>query len=85
MALEMNDKSPSGIYAKDAYHRVEDISIKSKEFLFYRVRSYASKDAKTPFNDIEYRALYDIYGDNPIKQAYNHLKKTEKFESALDC
>jgi hypothetical protein len=28
---------------------------------------------------------YDIEGDNPIKQAYEHLKTLPEFEGAIDC
>lgn len=81
----MNDNSPSGLHAVDAYHRVEDVSIKAKNMLFYTVRSYQSSDSETPFKESKYRTTYNLDGENPIKQAYSHLKTTEYYQGSVDC
>ena len=37
------------------------------------------------FNSVTYEAPYDLEGDNPFKQAYEHLKSLPEFEGGIDC
>ena len=85
MAIQMSDNSPAGLHAVDAYHRVEEVSIKTKHMLFYTVRSYQSSDSVTPFKESKHRTTYDLNGENPIQQAYSHLKTVEYYKGSVDC
>ena len=50
----------------------------------FRVSAY--KDIAFPaFADNGYSCAYDITGENPIKQAYLHLKSLPEFADAVDC
>jgi hypothetical protein len=50
----------------------------------FHVRSY--KDISFPaFGDESYSCTYDINGENPVRQAYLHLKTLPEFANATDC
>lgn len=84
MALKKTVMTFYGLEAKDAYHRVEGVSIVGKEQIEFQVRS--SLDGIEPnFADVRYECVYDIQGDNPIRQAYKHIKKLPEFTDAIDC
>lgn len=84
MAIAKTVTTPHGIEVNNAYHRVEGITLPSKDKMQFRVR--ASLDGVKPhFSDEQHECAYDIDGDNPIKQAYIHLKALPEFEGATDC
>lgn len=84
MALQKTVMTLHDFEATDAYHRVEAAMLNTKTELGFHVRSYKSKDATVAFHDASYRCAYDIAGENPIKQAYEHLKTLPEFAGAAD-
>jgi hypothetical protein len=85
MALEKTVQTPQGFEAQNAYHRVEGLQIKNKTTISYMVRSYKDNSGFPHFADLPFSCAYDIAGDNPIKQAYKHLKTLPEFAGATDC
>lgn len=85
MALEKTVQSPQGFEAQNAYHRVEGLQIKNKTTILYMVRSYKDESGVPAFADHSYESSYDITKENPIAQAYKHLKLLPEFENAKDC
>jgi hypothetical protein len=84
MALKKSVQTSFGIDVIDAYHRVENVQLVSKDKIHFQVR--ASLDGVKPhFDDAAYECVYDIQGDNPIRQAYRHLKTLPEFAGATDC
>jgi hypothetical protein len=85
MALKLTKTTPQGFTATDAYHRVEHISLQNKNSIVFSISSYKDKLESVLFNsEIKY-CDYDINGENPIKQAYLHLKTLPEFADAVDC
>lgn len=85
MAMKKTVITAQGFEAKDAYHRVEGVTLTSKDKLSFRVRSYKDSSGLPAFADEGFDCDYDIGGDNPIAQAYAFIKASEKFENAQDC
>ena len=85
MALQKTITTPHGFEATNAYHRVEAVALNTKTEIAFRVRAYKDQDAALAFGDGGYQCAYDIAGDNPIKQAYEHLKTLPEFSDAVDC
>lgn len=84
MALRKSLQTPFGIEIHDAYHRVEGVQLISKTEIKFQVR--ASLDGVKPhFADSAYQCEYDVAGDNPICQAYRHIKTLPEFAGAVDC
>ena len=84
MALKKTVVTPHGFNAIDAYHRVEAVRLIGTSVIAFQVRS--RKDATSPhFSDVEFEAAYDLNGDNPVAQAYAHLKMLPEFSDAVDC
>ena len=84
MALKKSVTTVHGLDVADAYHRVEGLSFESKDKIKFQVP--ASVDGIKPhFSDDAYSCAYDLNGDNPIKQAYGHLKTLSEFSGAVDC
>jgi len=84
MALSKTTTSPQGFEATNAYHRVESISLITNASMTFRVRAY--KDVSFPaFGDDGFMCAYDINGENPVRQAYLHLKTLPEFAIATDC
>lgn len=84
MAIQLTKTTASGLVAPDAYHRVENLSLANKAHMAFALRSYANPD-KPVFEESFFSCAYDIAGDNPIKQAYAHLKTLPEFSGATDC
>jgi hypothetical protein len=84
MALNKTTTSSQGFEAINAYHRVEGLCLITNQMMTFRVHAY--KDVSFPaFADNGYSCAYDINGENPIKQAYLHLKTLPEFATATDC
>jgi hypothetical protein len=84
MAIEKTVTTQHGIEVKNAYHRVEGLSVVRKDKIHFHVRS--SVDGVLPhFLDTDYQCAYTLDGENPIKQAYEHLKTLPEFSGATDC
>jgi hypothetical protein len=84
MALEKTVTTTQGFRANNAYHRVEEVLLQGKQRIKFVVRSYLTKENPS-FNSQTYFCSYDLDGENPIKQAYKHLKTLEEFAGATDC
>lgn len=85
MALKKNFTTDAGIELADAYIRVEHLLIQNKNHLSYRVRVYATDEAKFSIDETHLSCSYDINGKNPIAQAYAHVKSLPEFADAVDC
>lgn len=85
MALKKTVSTVFGIDVIDAYHRVENVEIQGKNAIAYRVRSYKDGSGLPFFEDRFITSEYDINGDNPISQAYSHVKKLPEFADAVYC
>jgi hypothetical protein len=84
MALQKTTVTPQGFDATNAYHRVEGVSLKAKDEISFRVRSYKDASEAVAFYDAGFFCAYDLAGENPIKQAYEHLKTHPEFAGAAD-
>lgn len=84
MAFTMNATSVYGFEAINAYHRVEGVRIVAKDEIKFQLRVYKTTN-DISFDDKEFSAKYELDGDNPIKQAYLHLKTLPEFANAVDC
>jgi hypothetical protein len=84
MALEKTVTTPHGFNSVDAYHRVEGTQV-SKDRMTFSVRSYKDNSGLPHFADASFNCAYDIAGNNPIAQAYKHLKTLPEFAGATDC
>ena len=84
MALAKTVQTVHGFQALNAYHRVEAVSLIGKDQIGFHVRSYVSQD-KPFFAEQVITAEYVIDGENPIKQAYEHVKTLSEFAGTVDC
>lgn len=84
MALKKTTITSNGFEAQNAYHRVEGLSLLGKQNITFRVSSYKDESSDS-FGEKCYLCSYDINGENPIKQAYLHLKTLLEFAGAVDC
>ena len=85
MALLMTTTTVHGLLAPDAYHRAENVRIASVSQLEFTVMSYASSGHAMAFAAKTMQCPYVLDGDNPIRQAYMHLKTLPEFAGATDC
>ena len=85
MALKKTVITPQGFQAQDAYHRVENLTLLAKDTMSFTVRTYKQATGVPAFSEFHYTAQYDIENDNPIAQAYKHLKTLPEFAGATDC
>lgn len=85
MALKKTVKTQQGFDAVDAYHRVEGVRLNGKQSMSFQVMSYKDDSGLPAFADAAYEASYDINGNNPIAQAYAHVKMLPEFADAKDC
>jgi hypothetical protein len=84
MALKKSVQTSFGVDVTDAYLRVEGVQLVSKDKIVFQVRT--SLDGVKPhFEDATYECVYDIQGDNPIRQAYRYVKTLPAFSGATDC
>lgn len=85
MALQKTVVTPQGFEAADAYHRVENIVLQGKKNIAFSVCSYKNANISQTFAINSAFCAYDLNGDNPLAQAYKHLKTLPEFEGAQDC
>ena len=85
MAIKKTVITPQGFEAQDAYHRVENLTLLAKDTMSFSTRSYKLATGVPAFAETQHTAIYDIAGDNPIAQAYKHLKTQSEFSGATDC
>jgi hypothetical protein len=82
MALKMNT-THKGINVADAYCRVSNVDL-TKSMMDVKLEMRATESSEA-FSVSEFICPYDIAGDNPIAQAYVHLKTLPEFTGAVDC
>ena len=87
MALKKTVNTRFGIKIEDAYVKVTEIHRLNKQSGFAIVSSYvdANKSADLFFEQSGIDFPYDLNGNNPIKQAYEHIKTIPEFADAIDC
>jgi len=85
MALKKSIKTEWGIEVENAYSRIENVTLTAKDKITFHVRSYVSNDGVPFFTEKVFGCDYDLNGENPIKQAYLHLKTLPEFADAVDC
>jgi hypothetical protein len=84
MALKKTITTRQGIEVKDAYFRVVNVTLNGKTGMQFAVAF--SKNADSPaVESTAYNCAYSIAGQNPIAQAYEHLKTLPEFAGAQDC
>jgi hypothetical protein len=84
MALKKSIETNFGFTVENSYIRVEGMRILEKNKLQFQVR-YSVDKTHPHFQDFEYSCMYEIDGQNPFKQAYEHLKALPEFAGATNC
>jgi hypothetical protein len=84
MALKNKIETAFGVTINDAYCKVDSIQIRNKNNISFNLFSYANI-SNSPISTKPYTCDYNINGENPIKQAYLHLKTLPEFSDATDC
>lgn len=84
MALSKTIQMAYGVTIPDAYHRVNKVSILNKTIAWVDVGIYVDPLGTSARTD-RYQFDYNINGENPVKQAYAHLKTLPEFAGATDC
>lgn len=84
MALIKTINTSFGFEIQDAHHRVENVSLISKDKMSFHVRSRVRVE-NSIFDEKLHVCNYDINGSNPIAQAYAYLKTLPEFADAVDC
>jgi hypothetical protein len=85
MALKKTTNTIFGIEVKDAYLRVESQKLINKSAVEFEVVCYADNQQTVSFSKSHFISPYDLNGDNPFKQAYEHIKTLPQFSDAVDC
>jgi hypothetical protein len=85
MALMKTVKTNFDVEIKDAYHRIENVTLTKKDKMSFRLRSYKDASSAVAFADAGFDSEYKIDGSNPIAQAYGFLKSLKEFEDFVDC
>jgi len=84
MALKKDVVLENGIEVDAAYIKVGTVSVIAKTKMSFSV--FYSVDAqKSSFKESAFERPYILDGENPIKQAYEHLKTLPEFAGATDC
>jgi len=81
MALKKTVTTLQGLEASDAYHRVENLLITSKDSMSFTIRSYKEANRFPVFAESQHTTQYDIEGANPIAQAYAFAKTLAEFSN----
>jgi hypothetical protein len=73
-----------GVQVPSAYIRVENVALSGKTSGVAQLCVYASEPSNGVVSSSAFGFPYDMEGDNPIKQAYEHLKTLPEFAGAAD-
>ena len=84
MAITKEFTTIHGIELPSAYIRVESVRLVTKSEISFSVCIYADQ-SKPMVECISAECAYDINGENPIAQAYSHIKTMHEFFDAVDC
>jgi hypothetical protein len=82
MALNININY-KGIQVNNAYLKVFQIQGDKSRISFGL--KYSASSESSAFDSKTFEFDYNIDGENPIKQAYEHLKTLPEFSGATDC
>ncbi|PBJ02120.1 hypothetical protein BSF40_52190 [Pseudomonas sp. ACN5] len=74
-----------GIFVKDAYVTVAVPSISTDKQHILFSAWYRPAQVGEVFRTESFETVYDLNGENPFVQAYEHLKTLPEFEGCLDC
>lgn len=85
MALKLNVILENGLQAPDSYVRVQSVQVINKIEACADVVYQSTKENSIAYQTKIVRFTYVLDGDNPIKQAYKHLKTLPEFAGATDC
>jgi hypothetical protein len=85
MALKKTKTTAQGFTADNAYFRVEEVKLASKDKIAFSVRGYKDDSGLPAFEDCLLSCDYNLNGSNPIAQAYMHVKNLPEFAGAVDC
>jgi hypothetical protein len=85
MALKKNFETQFGFTLVDAYHKVMSVKIENKTSMAFSVGVFVNAEKEIPAQAISYFCDYELNGENPLVQAYNHLKTMPAFDGATDC
>jgi hypothetical protein len=72
-----------GCTIADAYHRVWNVKV-SKDSVSFGLGVHSSSDDEM-IDSTSHSCAYNLDGDNPIKQAYQHVKTLPEFAGATDA
>jgi hypothetical protein len=84
MALLCTSSNVWGFVEIQACVRVEAIASLSRDSMTAMVCWHADRN-REPYDRKMIAMPYDLSGDNPIRQAYLHLKSLPEFAGATDC
>jgi len=84
MAIKKTINTVYGFEAADAYHRVEGVRLEGKDKIVFQLRAYTDVGFAA-VADQSFECAYDLDGENPIAQAYTHIKTLPEFAGATDC
>ena len=85
MALKKTIQSNFGLEIPNAYHRVGRIQIVNKSEMTFVVSAFIDDKANISAEEKSHTCAYVLSGNNPIAQAYAHLKTLPEFAGANDC
>lgn len=74
-----------GIAVSEAYARVETATVLAGEPTVEVSVHYFSAPGAPSFTSSTHECPYALEGENPFKQAYEHLKTLPEFAGAIDC
>lgn len=84
MALSKNLQTKFGVEITNVYFRVEGVSILQKTVLQFILRAYKDK-TKSSIEETMMFCEYVLDGENPLKQAYMHIKSLPEYAGVVDC
>jgi galactose mutarotase-like enzyme len=85
MAIQKSVTTQHGLVANNAYHKVENVTIRNKTQMEFNVKVFSSKEQSLPFEMLAFSCAYDMQGDNPLRQAYTYVKTLPDFAGSTDC
>ena len=94
MAFKKTTVTPFGFDAPYAYHRVENLHLKPKivdedkkvsYIIGFNLRVYKDDSGVPFFAEQLMSCVFDLEEANPIRQAYEYIKKLPEYSEVIDC
>jgi hypothetical protein len=94
MAFKKDTKTPFGFDAPYAYHRIENLHFQPKivdqdgkvtYMIGFNLRVYKDNSGVPFFAETPMFCILEIDEPNPIKQAYEYIKKLTEYADVVDC